>query len=253
MIQQIIKWLGRSEKFKLTSSPKKTYDSTTELICVKRELGLGSAVVMTLGCIVGAGLFLSPKGVLMCTGSVGMSLMVWSVAGIISMIGALCYVELGTCIPSSGSHFTYIKMLREIFQRFLYLWVQVVILTPVAMIILSLTFANYMLETIFYQCVIPQGAVRLIAALPICILTFINCRNVQWVTRLQGVFTAAKSFAIILIIVGGVYHLCKGKHLFSLVELDLMESFTTPKRSAHTSSCCSQPCERIVNCSKLCE
>ncbi|GIX83990.1 y+L amino acid transporter 2 [Caerostris extrusa] len=94
MIQQIIKWLGRSEKFKLTSSPKKTYDSTTELICVKRELGLGSAVVMTLGCIVGAGLFLSPKGVLMCTGSVGMSLMVWSVAGIISMIGALCYVEL---------------------------------------------------------------------------------------------------------------------------------------------------------------
>ncbi|GIY30005.1 hypothetical protein CDAR_318701, partial [Caerostris darwini] len=212
MIQQIIKWLGirgKSEKFKLSSSPKKTYDSTTELICVKRDLGLGSAVVMPLGSIVGAGLLISPKGVLMCTGSVGMSLVVWSVAGIISMIGALCYVELGTCIPSSGSHFTYITKCWGDFPAFLYLWVQVVILTPVAVIILSLTFASYMLEAIFYQCVIPQGAVRLIAALPICILTFINCRNVQWVTRLQGVFTAAKAFAIIIIIVGGVYHLCK--------------------------------------------
>ncbi|GIY12243.1 y+L amino acid transporter 1 [Caerostris extrusa] len=166
MIQQIIKWLGirgRSEKFKLTSSSKKTYDSTTELICVKESLVLGSAVVMTLGCMVGAGLFISPKGVLMCTGSVGMSLVVWSVAGIISMIGALCYVELGTCIPSSGSHFTYIKKCWGDFPAFLYLWVQVVILTPVAMIILSLTFANYMLETIFYQCFIPQGALSFLA------------------------------------------------------------------------------------------
>ncbi|GIY99508.1 y+L amino acid transporter 2 [Caerostris extrusa] len=185
MIQQIIKWLGirgRSEKFKLTSSPKKSYDSTTELICVKRELGLGSAVVMTLGSIVGAGLFISPKGVLMCTGSVGMSLVVWSVAGIISMIGALVFVFVGASGDPDASCCDHTVVdIRQLHAG-----------------------------DDFLSMRYPQGAVRLIAALPICILTFINCRNVQWVTRLQGVFTAAKAFAIILIIVGGVYHLCKG-------------------------------------------
>ncbi|XP_064467564.1 Y+L amino acid transporter 2-like isoform X3 [Ornithodoros turicata] len=179
-------------------------------VTLKKELGLLNGVGIIVGIIIGAGIFVSPTGVLRYAGSPGMALMVWTSCGFISMVGAMCYAELGTMIPKSGGDYAYIFTAFGPLPAFLFLWVALLIIQPTSNAIAGITFANYILEPIYAGCAPPDNAVRLVAAVVICLLTFINCYNVKWATFVQDSLMFAKVIALVVIIIAGMVHLAQG-------------------------------------------
>ncbi|XP_061935116.1 Y+L amino acid transporter 2 [Apis cerana] len=176
----------------------------TNKIQMKKQLGLLEGIAIILGIICGSGIFISPKGVITEVGSVGISLIIWVLCGLLSMVGALCYAELGTCIPRSGGDYAYIYEAFGDLPAFLYLWAANLIFVPTTNAIMGLTFAEYVLQPFFPNCSIPDSSVRLLAAVTICLLTFINCYDVKDTSKMQNVFMFAKVGALLIIIITGL-------------------------------------------------
>lgn len=135
---------------------------------LKQNLGLHNGVAIIVGIIVGSGIFVSPKGVLQEVGSVGGSLAIWAICGVISLIGAMCYAELGTCILKSGADYAYINEAFGGLPAFLYLWVALIVIIPTGNAITSLTFSYYVMQPLWPDCDPPDVSVRLLAAVAIC-------------------------------------------------------------------------------------
>ena len=88
---------------------------------------------------------------------------------------------------------------------------QITISNNIVLSLQSLTFALYLTKPFFPDCDPPDEAVRLIAAVCLCFLCFVNCYSVKWATLVQDVFTYAKVFALIVIIFTGFYMIGIGK------------------------------------------
>ncbi|XP_068236187.1 Y+L amino acid transporter 2-like [Palaemon carinicauda] len=206
----------KSKTCDTTTQSKSKYENrnaeqnSKEPVKLKKELGLLEGVAMIVGIVIGSGIFVSPKGVIFYTGSVGLSLAVWAVSGIVSMVGALSFVELSTMIPESGGMYSYLYEAFGALPAFLYMWVTAVIRNAAGCAVVALTFSNYLLQPFFECNQIPDVAARLIAASLICLLSWVNCVNVKWVASVQNVFTATKLLALLVIIVAGVLHLLWG-------------------------------------------
>lgn len=178
---------------------------------LKRNLNVWSGCSVVMGVMIGSGIFVSPQGVLAEAGSVGASLLVWSSCGLLCLLGALCFAELGTSINTSGGEYTYIKLAYGPLLSFLYLWVLVIIILPCSNAISALTFAKYCLQPMYLDCKPPESSIRLLAMALILILIFINCSSVKNSVKLQNLFTISKILSLLLIIGYGFYFIFTGR------------------------------------------
>lgn len=181
-----------------------TENQTQDKIQLKKEIGVLEGVAIIIGIILGSGIFISPGGVLEEAGSIGFTLVIWILCGLLSMIGAVCYAELGTSILKSGGDYAYIQESYGSLPAFLFLWDAAIVFVPTTNAIMGLTVANYIIQPFFPTCPLPDIAVRLLAAVIISILTYINCMNMKVITKMQNIFMFAKIGAVLIIIISGI-------------------------------------------------
>ncbi|XP_066576242.1 cystine/glutamate transporter isoform X1 [Amia ocellicauda] len=183
----------------------------TDKVELKKKVTLLRGISIIVGSIIGAGIFISPKGILKNSGSVGMSLVIWSACGVLSLFGALSYAELGTCIKKSGGHYTYVLEAFGPQVAFLRLWADLVAIRPAGFAVLALAFGRYILEPIFTPCGVPELAVKFTTAIGITSVMYLNSMSVTWTARIQIFLTFCKLTALACIIIPGIIQLFKGE------------------------------------------
>ncbi|RZF43656.1 hypothetical protein LSTR_LSTR009253 [Laodelphax striatellus] len=177
---------------------------------LQRRVGLFSGVALIVGTMIGSGIFVSPSGLLIRTRSVGMSFLIWIACGVLSLLGALAYAELGTMNTSCGAEYAYFMDAFGPLPAFLFSWVSTLVLKPSQLAIICLSFAKYVVEAFVTECEPPETVVKMVAILSIMVILFINCYSVNLATGVQNAFTAAKLVAILIVICGGGYKLFQG-------------------------------------------
>lgn len=190
---------------------------------LERQVNLLGGISIIVGSMIGSGIFASPTGILRVTQSVGMSLIVWVVCGILSLFGALCYAELGTMIPKSGGEYPYLFDTYGPPVGFLYAWVSTILRGPSSISIIAITFAEYAVQPLYpeEECVAPTFVLKAVACVGVMFLILVNCVSVKGATNVQVFFTAAKLLALAIIIVTGFVKLGQGNNEY----LDPRKSF----------------------------
>jgi APA family basic amino acid/polyamine antiporter len=187
---------------KATTSPTaqpKTADAE-EPDGLRRELKLGGSIAMIVGIVIGSGIFLGVNRVAAGTGSVSLMLLVWVAAGLMTLMGALCYAELGTMMPKAGGEYVFLRKGMGSLPAFLSGWTAFTINMAGSAAALAIIFAEQ-LNTLkpegFISFVSPAFSTKLTAAGLILLLSIVNYFGIKYGARVQSGFAILKGILIV--------------------------------------------------------
>lgn len=192
--------MGKGEN----NDPKDVQGKEKAKIQLKRNIGYFDGVSFIIGSIVGAGIFVSPTGVLKHSLlNVGVALTIWTASGLVSLMGALCYAELGTALPFSGGEYSHIKRGLGPLPAFVFIWTST-FTKPASNAARALLFAEYATQPFYGICPAPDVLKKCLALAVLWSLGILNGLSVKMAAWVQTVFTLLKMMALSVIAVGGI-------------------------------------------------
>jgi len=162
---------------------------------LRRTLSLRDLIFIVIGTVIGSGIFLTPGGVVKNAGSGGMALVVWTVGGILSLLGALTFAELGASRPDSGGLYIYLKDAFGPPLAFLYGWTMFLVIGSGSLATLGAAFPRYL--SVFVP--LSPAAAKVVAIVLIFVVALLNIRGTRQSANVQGVATAIKAGVIVLL------------------------------------------------------
>jgi APA family basic amino acid/polyamine antiporter len=107
----------------MTTIAERSVGDETGAPTLRRMLGVTDLTLLAMGTVIGSGIYLVPAVVLQQTGGAsGPALVVWLAAGVLSLLGALTYAEMGAMKPEAGGLYVYVRDSFGALPAFLYGW-----------------------------------------------------------------------------------------------------------------------------------
>ena len=162
---------------------------------LNRTLTLRDLILIVIGTVIGSGIFLVPGLVIKQTGgSIGVALLVWLAAGVLSLLGALTYGEMGASKPDAGGLYVYLRDALGPLPAFLYGWTMFFVIGAGSCATLAVAFTNYLGQFV----TLSPMAGKIVAIAMIVVVMLINVRGTREGANVQGVATAIKVGAILV-------------------------------------------------------
>ena len=162
---------------------------------LSRVLTFRDLVLITIGNVIGSGIFIVPAGVLTSThNDLGLASVVWVAGGILTLLGAFTYAELGAMKPDAGGLYAYLRDAFGGFIAFLYGWALFLVVGAATMSALAVAFTNYLAEFV----TLPPLGSKLVAIGVIAVICVINVRGTRESADVLNWTTGIKAIAILV-------------------------------------------------------
>jgi len=170
--------------------------------------------------MIGSGIFIVSADIARQVESPGLLLLVWILAGVITLMGALTYGELAAQFPKAGGQYVYLREAISPLFGFLYGWTLFMVIQTGTIAAVAVGFARFVSvlvpqlsprTMIGFTVSLPSGPIevglspqRLLAIASIFILTWINVRGVRVAAFVQTLLTSIKVLSLVALILLGL-------------------------------------------------
>src|SRR5699024_10421858 len=168
----------------------------TDKFSLKRDLGFFPALSTVMGLVIGGGVFFKISSVTTATGSSSLTILVWLLAGFITINAGLTVAELASALPVAGGIYKYIEYIYGKVPAFLLAWAQSVIYYPAGISALSIIFATQVMNLLN----LPSTWQIPIAITLAIFLYLVNLLGAKVGGSIQSISLIAKLVPIVLII-----------------------------------------------------
>jgi APA family basic amino acid/polyamine antiporter len=179
----------------------------------KRELRFLDSTAIVVGSMIGSGIFIVSADIARTVGSPGYLLVVWLLAGALTITAALSYGELAGMMPHAGGQYVYLREAYNPLVGFLYGWTLFLVIQSGTIAAVAVAFAKFTSvllpglgesQTAFSLGDFHVNVAQCVAIISIAILTAINLRGIHGGRIVQNLFTIAKVLALFGLILLGI-------------------------------------------------
>lgn len=217
-----------------------------------RGLGYVTTVAVVVGAVIGSGIFKKPSVMAKELGSPELVLVVWIIAGLVTLFGALSNAEVASIISETGGQYKFFEAMYGHFFAWLYGWAMFIVVQSGSIASISYIFAEYsqfFFPLPHFPVEIEKGfAIHLhwlgvvyplenigVKILAICLINFLSAINFRGVViggNVSAIFTFMKVLAIFFLILiafaisnGGFYNFSSYTPTFQNGQINLLSGF----------------------------
>lgn len=179
----------------------------------KRTLTLPDAVSIVAGSMIGCGIFIVSADISRQVNSGLLMILIWIIAGFITLCGGLSLCELASNITDEGGQYVYLKKIFNEKIAFLYGWTLFLVIQTGTIAAVCVAFAKFFgiivpfissSNILFNLGCLHFSTQQLFAILTVIFLSYLNSRGIKHGVVTQNIFTVTKVLSLAAIIIVGL-------------------------------------------------